>query len=131
MKYLFVWKNYCIQSKIYSLPVNINFFEIRKYSGRNFNLVQKIHFFHVITGIFESKTLPIITMLVFFETTFNNFILKAMKYLFVWKNYCIQTKIYSDPVNMNFFEIRKYSVRNFKLVKKNYISLSLIPVSLS
>ena len=49
----------------------MNFFEIRKYSGRNFNLVQEIHFFHVITGIFESKTLPIITMLVFFETTID------------------------------------------------------------
>ena len=32
---------------------------------------------------------------------------------------------------MNFFEIRKYSVRNFNLVQKNYISLPLIPVSLS
>ena len=44
----------------------MNFFEIRKYSGGNFNLVQENHFFAVITSIFESKTLAIIIMHVFF-----------------------------------------------------------------
>ena len=56
----------------------MNFFEIRKYSGRNFNLVQEIHFFAVNISIIESKTLATITMHVFFETTIDiyiNFIL--------------------------------------------------------
>ena len=49
----------------------MSFFEIRKYSGRNFNLVQENHFFAVITGIIESKTLAVIIMHVFFETTID------------------------------------------------------------
>ena len=57
----------------------MHFFVIIKYSGLNFNLVQENHFFAVITGIFESKTLAIITMHVFLKLrlTFNNFILKT------------------------------------------------------
>ena len=49
----------------------MSFFEIRKYSRRNSNFVQENHFFAVITGIIVSKTLAVITMHVFFETTID------------------------------------------------------------
>ena len=66
----------------------MSFFEIRKYSGRNFNLVQKNHFFVVITGIIESKTLAILQCMFCLKLrlTFTNFILNTIKYLFVLKN---------------------------------------------
>ena len=47
----------------------MNFFEIRNYSGRYFNLVQENYFFAVFTRIIESKTLAIITIHAFFEIT--------------------------------------------------------------
>ena len=47
----------------------MSFFEIRKYSGRNFNLVQENHFFARITGIIESKALTSRTKHAFFVIT--------------------------------------------------------------
>ena len=47
----------------------MSFFEIRKYSGRNFNLVQENHFIAVNTGIIESKALTFRTKYAFFEIT--------------------------------------------------------------
>ena len=68
--YLFE-KNYCIQSNIYRISVNMNFFEIGNWSLRNFSLIQKNNFFAVNTSIIESKTLTFLTMHAFFEITID------------------------------------------------------------
>ena len=50
----------------------MNFFEIRKYSVRNFNLVKKkLYFFAVNTSIIESRTLSFPSMHNFFESTID------------------------------------------------------------
>ena len=55
----------------------MNFFEINEYIGENINFVQENHFCAEITGIFESKTLAIITMHFCVETTIDIYHLYA------------------------------------------------------
>ena len=55
----------------------MNFFKIKEYIGGNINFFQENHFFAEITGIFESKTLAIITMHLCFETTIDIYHLYA------------------------------------------------------